>query len=210
MSSMDTRQQTTIIRSIAWLLTITVVGVAIAAWGQGLKWHVTGLSPYQIFPVFGLLAFSLMWTHYIVGTIRAYFNLPEVKAYFEATSALVLAALLAHPGLLVWQLWRDGFGLPPQSYLDHYVAPALGWVALLGTVSLFVFLAFELRRWYHERSWWKYILAANDLAMVAIFYHGLRLGSNLQVGWLPWIWYLYGVTLAGALLYKYRRAFGVK
>jgi hypothetical protein len=66
-----------------------------------------------------------------------------------------------------------------------------------------VFLAYELRRWYGGRPWWKYVAAAGDAAMVAIFYHGLRLGGQLQGGWFRGLWWFYGITLIGFLAYKY-------
>jgi hypothetical protein len=72
-------------------------------------------------------------------------------------------------------------------------------------VSLLVFLSFELHRRYSHKSWWQYVLYLNDLAMLAIFYHGLRLGSQLQAGWYVPIWYLYGITLAFFIGFGYAR-----
>lgn len=213
MSSMSSMNTSLTLNLGVWTLGGIVAVIAVLAWGQGLSWQLGSLSAYQLFPAFGLLAFSLMWTHYAVGFIRERFTSlppPAIERYFEITSLLVLLAILAHPGLLIWQLWRDGFGLPPGSYLTHYVAPALRGAAILGSISLCVFLLFELRRWCKNRRWWKYILVANDIAMLAIFYHGLRLGGNLQIGWLKWLWYFYGATLLGILAYKYYRAYGIK
>lgn len=120
---------------------------------------------------------------------------------------MVLVAILLHPGLLIWQLWRDGFGLPPGSYLRNYVAPNMAWVALLGTISLLVFLSYELRRIFATKRWWRFVQYASDIAMLAVFYHGLRLGSNLQRGWFKWLWLAYGLTLALALIYIYTTKF---
>jgi len=122
--------------------------------------------------------------------------------YFRYTGYVVLAAIVFHPGILIYQLFHDGYGLPPGSY-SHFLAPGIEWLALLGTASLFAFLAFELHRWFGQRSWWKYVITAGDVAMVAIFYHGLRLGSQLQGGWFRAVWWLYGITLVAALVRKY-------
>src|SRR5437588_344845 len=70
-----------------------------------------------------------------------------LKRYFALTSYAVLVLICLHPGLLVYQRFRDGFGLPPGS-VGSYVGPRLGWLTLLGLVSLLVFLAYELHRWY--------------------------------------------------------------
>jgi hypothetical protein len=190
----------------AWLLSAVVTAAAVIAWGQLLHWRFEHLSTYQLFPLFGLLAFSIMWSHYIVAALRTYLGVAPEKThqYFEMTSFVVLLALVLHPGLLVWQLWRDGFGLPPNSYLQHFVAPSLHWAATLGFVSLLLFLAYELRRLYGNRSWWHFVGYGSDVAMLAIFFHGLRLGDNLQIGWFRALWFVYGVTLAGALIYVYQ------
>jgi hypothetical protein len=199
------------LQAFAWGLSIVVCVIAVMAWLPSLHGRFSSISSYKLFPLFGLLAFSLMWAHYIVAGLRVFFGIPkEVLAnYFEVTSLAVLAVLLLHPGLLVWQLWRDGFGLPPGSYLDNYVAPSLGWVALLGTVSWFVFLTYELRRKFRNRSWWKYIQYASDAALAAVFYHSLRLGTNLQEGWLRSLWYFYGITYIIALFIIYQHKFTV-
>jgi hypothetical protein len=121
--------------------------------------------------------------------------------YFRITGWLVLGLICLHPGLLIYQRFRDGHGLPPGSY-ESYVAPGLGWVTLLGTASLLVFLAFEFHRRYGERRWWRYVQDASDLAMLAIIYHGLRLGSQLH-GWFYYVWWFYAVTLVLVLIRKY-------
>jgi hypothetical protein len=115
-----------------------------------------------------------------------------------------LLAIVLHPGLLIYRLFRDGYGLPPSSY-EHFVAPGLAWVTLLGSVSLFCFLTFELHRWYGRRSWWKYVITAGDAAMLMIFYHSLRLGTQLMHGWYRAVWFFYGTTLLIVIGRKYFR-----
>jgi hypothetical protein len=189
---------------MAWFLSAAVAILAFVAWGQRVAWQLTQISTYELFPLFGLLAFSLMWSHYIASAWRTYSNAPKgaLHAYFEVTSLAVLVFILLHPVLLIWQLWRDGFGLPPGSY-KAYVGPALVWVVLLGTISWLVFLAYEFHRKYGDQDWWRYVQYASDVAMFAIFYHSLRLGSNLQQGWFRYVWLFYGLTLAGTLVYQY-------
>jgi len=125
----------------------------------------------------------------------------NITNYFNVTGWIFLAAIFLHPGLLVWQLWRDGFGLPPESYLKHYIAPGLEWAALLGTLSFLIFLSYELRRWYSGKSWWRFVVYASDIAAVAIFIHSLKLGTTLQTGWFRAVWISYGVMLIIALMY---------
>lgn len=184
-----------------------VTGVlAIITWGQMNDWGLAHPSVYKIFPLFGLLAFSFLLSQYIVLALLKMARADEaeknrVQPYFEVSGFLILWALLLHPGLLVWQLWRDGFGLPPESYLRHYVPPELGWVAVLGTISFLIFIAYEFKRIFGGRSWWRWVVYLSDVAMLAVLYHGFRLGDQLQGGWYRLLWLAYAVLLIAALLY---------
>lgn len=190
----------------AWSSAVAVSVLAFLVWGHDNGWQLGHLNAYQLFPLLGLVAYSLMWTHYIMGTVRELSGVDRapLSMYYRWTGYAVLALICLHPGLLIYQLWRDGAGPPPHSY-ESYVAPGLGWITVLGSASLLIFLAFELRRWFGKRSWWHYVADASDIAMLAIFYHGLRLGADLQVGWYHYVWWFYGVTLIAVLIRKYAR-----
>lgn len=144
-----------------------------------------------------------MWSHYIVSAKRTYLKIPKevTTKYFSYTSLAVLISILLHPGILIWRLWRDGFGLPPNSYLSNYVAVGSRWAALFGTFAWFIFLAYEFHRKFRSRSWWKYVEYGSDAAMIAIFFHALELGRNLQAGWFRKVWIFYGITYVLALIY---------
>lgn len=169
-----------------------------------MGWNFAAANAYIFFPAFGLLAYSILWSQYMVAGLQraGLMRHIELGSYFRYTGYAVLVALVLHPGILVYQLFRDGYGLPPSSY-EHFVAPGLAWVTLVGTVSLFVLLAFELHRWFGKTAWWKYVIAAGDVAMLAIFYHSLRLGIQLQSGWFRYMWWFYGLTLMVVLAQKY-------
>lgn len=195
----------------AWVLSALVVGIAIVAWGQRVDWQLVGISNYQLFPLFGLLAFSLMWAGYVVSGIKSAFNVEDIKLsklYFQITAAAVFGAILIHPSLLVVQLWRDGFGLPPGSY-RQYVAPGTVWFVYLGTVAWLAFMSYELRRFYANKSWWKYVLYANDIAIWAVYIHAFNLGVDIASSWLRVVWIIYGICLALAFVAIYRKRFAV-
>jgi hypothetical protein len=189
----------------AWTLGLAVSVTAIIAWGTNYHWKFLPFDAYRTFPVLGLLAFSLMWTHYIIGALRDMQAVdPELmRSYFRYTGYAVLVLVCLHPGLLIYQLFRDGAGLPPGSY-EHYVAQGMGWITLVGTASLLVFLSFELHRFFGKQPWWHWVVDASDAAMLAIVYHSLRLGSDLhrQV-WFRYVWWFYAVTLFAVLVRKY-------
>lgn len=195
----------------AWGSSAIATILAVIAWGQSFAWDFSALNTYLLFPVLGLIAFSLMWSHYLTAALRQYYKLGKevTKSYFEVTSALVLGAILLHPGLLAYQSWRDGSGLPPGSSLN-YLPNSKDFYILIAMFSLFVFLAYELRRWYQDKSWWKYVQYLSDVAIILIYIHGLNVGSQLQAGWFQIVWYLYGVTLAAALGFMYYQKLAAK
>ena len=204
-----TIQRSSYLRITAWSISFVVILLAFVAWGEHLQWQFTHLTTYDVFPLFGLLAFSIMWSHYMAVELSWQFKITDkavLYQYFRVTSFVVLAAICLHPGLLIWQLWRDGQGLPPSSYL-HYVKPGLRFAVLLSTASLFIFLAYELKRWYGTRKWWRFVGYASDLAMLAIFIHSLTLGTQIVGGWFRGVWFFYGASLVVVLLHKYIRKY---
>jgi hypothetical protein len=186
---------------IAWVIGFVVVLVSLNAWGGMYEWQFGGMTAYQLFPLFGLLAFGLMWTHYIVDAIRKCLNQSKevLTDYFDMTSAAVLVLILAHPGLLVWQLWQDGHGLPPGSY-KTYVGSALYGFVLMGVIALLGFLAYESRSFFKKPSLKQGIQYVSDVAMVLILIHGFRLG-NVVDGWFGLVWLVYGISFLLALGY---------
>lgn len=187
-----------------WTVALLTSVTSIAVWLQYSSGQIV-LSGYRVFPLLGLLAFGLMWSHYIIGAVRRYCGVAksELERFYSITGWIVLVLILMHPGLLIVQLWRDGFGLPPFSYLNNYVAASGKIFALLGSISLFVFLLFELRRKFKERKWWRWVEYAQLLAMIAIYFHALNLGGELTSEWFRIIWYIYGITLILATVYNY-------
>ncbi len=178
---------------VEWVLGALAVVLPSIAWlGRN---DLNDLTLYDIFPPLGLIAFGLMWTHFVMGALRryTYVELKQGRLYTTISMGLVLALILLHPGLLWLALYLDGYGLPPLSYMDVYAAQ-LGFLAL-GTVSLLVFLAYELKRFFEDRKWWKVIERLQIVAMIAIFVHALGLGNELRLDWFMIVWILYGITL---------------
>lgn len=190
----------------AWGLSGVVCLLAVYAWGNSYEWDVIGLSLYQYFPLFGLLAFSLMWSHYIASVVRQFYSIDKsvLRQYFDITSYLVLIFILLHPSLLALQRWRDGFGLPPGSQLG-YMGPMLKYAIVLGMIALPLILMYELRRFYSGRKWWKFVEIAVDIAVVLAYIHSLKLGGLLQAGWYKTVWLFYGITLIMSIAYIYKK-----
>ncbi|HRF28747.1 MAG TPA: hypothetical protein PL051_03865 [Candidatus Saccharibacteria bacterium] len=186
---------------VEWMLALLVTALSFFVWfsvrGDG------NLSIYDVFPPLGLIAFGLMWTHYIGGALRRMWGIKKQSndVYWSVSTGAVLVLIIAHPLLLNYGLIQDGLGLPPASYSAAY--PGKEAILLLGTLSLFAFLAFELRRWYGTRNWWHIVDKIQLVAMAAIFTHALILGRELTVGWFQVVWWLYGISLVAAVTYSY-------
>lgn len=200
-----------VLKTCSWLLAIVVTGFACVVWA-GERLSGNSLSLYDLFPLLGLLAFSLMWTHYILGSLRRCLKLSahENKLYMKLTNIAVLMLIVLHPGLLILQLYKDGLGLPPNSYLQVYTGPVVRGALVLGTIALIIFILFESKKWLQKTKWWKFVEYAQILAMIFIFYHGLTLGRELSVEWYRVTWWCYGASFLGALIYNYRYDIRIK
>lgn len=187
-----------------WVLGGVTLATALVVWWQ-IRQPQSGLDLYEFFPLLGLVAFGLMWTHFISGALAQYWRLESGSELYRRVSMLVvLACIVAHPVLLWIVLWRDDFGWPPISQYVAYGVNAMATAALfVGMVALTIFLAYELHRWFSEKRWWKYIEWLQLPAMLLIFYHALTLGGELDVIWYQALWWLYGVSLVAAVVYVY-------
>ena len=186
-----------------WGLGVFAVVAAIAVWWIN-RMPEKGIDIFVLFPVFGLIAFSLMWTHFIMGAVRRYMGVTAKSnaAYMSISMGIVLAMIVLHPALLWFALYQDGLGLPPVSYLTAYSNQIIA--VSLGSMSLAIFLAYEFNRWFSDRTWWKYVLYAQYIGMAAIFYHALQLGRELTVDWFMALWWFYGLTFLAVTIYNYR------
>jgi hypothetical protein len=177
-------------------LTLITTLAAIYAWWP--KWsNITNV--YILFPLFGLLAFSIMWCHYVMGALlRVRKDPTKLARYFRYTGYIVLACLLLHPGLLIYKLWSELGTLPPNSYVQ-YVGEASKLAVIFGSVGLLCFLLYETKHWLSKSFIWAYVVALSDVAMILIFIHGLRLGSLMHHSWYRYVWIFYGIVLIACI-----------
>jgi hypothetical protein len=193
---MSDLQNKTYSKAWEWALGALSMLVPYIAWsGAGG----TFTSHYSVFPLLGLWAWSLMWTHYMYGTLSLISKkFTRSKLYKRATGYAVLALILLHPLLLINRLYEDTGVKPPDSYIN-YVGEDNKLFVLFGTLSLLCFLAYELlhrlRKLDIVRRIWVVVSASQAVAMTLIFIHGLQLGSTLYGGWFQAYWVLLGCLL---------------
>jgi hypothetical protein len=190
-------------------LNLTAVSLAILAWADQFQWSVS-LQAFIIFPLLGLLAFSLMWVHYIAAAVNRLLGKPlDLQSYYEWTGWIVLLLILLHPSILIFKLWRVGLGLPPESYAS-YVGSAGKVAVLAGSTSLIFFLLFESKRWIEHSRIWPVIVNLSDLAMLLIVYHALTLGGALKYTWFRPVLFFYTATLIVCIALRHYSAYRAK
>jgi len=190
------------INMLPWLLGCLVTLVALVVWSAGLRQ--TDLTLYSFFPLFGLLAWSLMWTHYIYGAVLVRYKLPRNQGYKKITELIVLACLLLHPGLLAYQLWLNTGLLPPASTIS-YLANVSVLIVIASYVAWLVFLSYDVLVRLKNRPFWRknwfWVSLSQAGAMLVIYLHAIALGRHIQVRWFKAYWAVLGLFLVPALVY---------
>lgn len=191
---------TLVVQLIAYGLAMLTTGLALLVWMPSTD---KGITTYVLFPLFGLVAFGLMWGHYVMGAVRRMLGVDKeaLGAYWLVTSWVTLFCLLAHPFLVELQLYIDGLGLPPDSLFTVYVRPLDMLALFAGFIALLSFLSYELYRFFQSKSWWKYVKWLNIVAMCLILFHGFVLGGELRSQWFQVIWISYALTFAASVAY---------
>ncbi len=181
---------------LPWLLGTVVVAVPLYAFFSAQR---DPSNLYELFPVLGILAWSLMWTHYANGSLTMLLPKLERNAlYKKVTEYAVLGLILAHPFLFIYARYRDTGLIPPASYVG-YVGEANVVYILMGTLGLMIFLSYEvfsrLREHPKVSSNWRWVSISQILAMVLIFIHSLSLGTLLATEWFQTWWIILAMLL---------------
>ena len=190
-----------------WILGVGVMFAGFLAWFQNMGNTFNIVSLYQVFPILGIWAWSIMWTHFAIWELRRLKPvLPKNALYSKVSGILVFLLLLLHPGLLAIEQFRQGEGLPPASYYA-YAGEASAWLIMLGSLGLTGFLFYEVVSRFQKnekvkKMWWL-VNITQTVAMAAIFTHGLKLGGDIHGGWFRTYWIWLGLMLIPCLLHAH-------
>lgn len=175
---------------------------SILYWLSKQDWSLASLNAFSIFPLLGLLAFTIMWFHLMVAAlIKLKPKMFDYSDFYRKTSNAVLALIIAHPLLLIYKSIQNS-----TSAFDY--AGDNGKVFIVfGSVALLLFLAYEvvdrLRDKPILKNNWQFVIAANRIGFVLVYVHGLQVGQHLQSGWLKALWIFYGITTAIYFVWSY-------
>lgn len=163
-------------------------------------WAFNSTFLVNLFPLFGLLAFSLLWLHAISGVFEPWLRkYIDFDSYVHATANLILVSIILHPLLLLIAL--------KFSFISFWLAgPALYiWLAVIGWLLLIIYdITKPLKKKYgFFVRHWNSILLISTIGFLLIFFHSLGIGDDLQQGPLRIVWIFYGVTAILATIYTY-------
>lgn len=177
------------------LLIAGLVGViAFAAWAEPFAGRLWPMSPYAAAPLFDMLAFSLVCV-YAIALVAAH-HLARGTAWVAGLIAgLALTAIVLHPGLMFWQLWRDGFGLPPASYFHFYTQDQL--VGLTFGVSGYLLTAIVLgANVVRPRPASRFSAGILAIGGAGMFWYSLLTNVFIQESWFVRVWIALGFVFA--------------
>jgi predicted heme/steroid binding protein len=180
-----------------WLTGLIVAVATFAVWIPGLA--DTKLTIYALFPLFGLLAWSLMWTHYINGVLVMRYGLERSRLYKTVSEVIVFFCLWLHPGLLIYQLWMD------NSTIIEYVGQRNAVFILGAFAAWLAFLSYDILVRFKNRPFWKkhwiWVSLTQALAMGIIYLHAIKFGRHIQVSWFKVYWAVLGLVLVPCMVY---------
>ncbi len=153
----------------------------------------------NVFPLFGLVAFTLLWLHIVGPALLPWLSTYiDFERFLKQTSPFIFAFMLLHPLLLIFNV---DFSL--TTIVSAYEADDV----VLGVIGLLFLLTFDIGEMLRKREFiikhWNKILLISSIGFLLIFFHSLALGSDLQSGFLHYLWIFYGVTGILAILYNY-------
>ncbi len=180
-----------------WVSGIIVLIATFAVWVPSLA--VSKLTIYSLFPLFGLLAWSLMWTHYVNGALAVRYGMERSRLYKTVSEIIVFFCLWLHPGLLIYQLSVD------NSTIIEYVGQRNAVFILGAFAAWLAFLSYDILVRFKNRPFWKknwiWVSVTQALAMGIIYLHAIKFGRHIQVSWFKVYWAVLGLVLIPCMLY---------
>ena len=158
-----------------------------------------------VFPIFGLYAFTLLWTQLLIGPNAILFRKvqPKITIFHHRQGIFIFLLVLTHPTLIL-----IAFGL--YQYLGYKFLPKpLVLYAFLGTVAL-GFLTVTavtaiLSRLSFLKYKWRMFHFLNYVVFTLAWIHSWNLGSDIQSTNLKYLWIFFGVTALFSAFLRFRR-----
>lgn len=162
-------------------------------------WALDETLLYNLFPIFGVMAFTILWLHVISGVFeRDLRKLINFDLYVRRTAWIVFVSIIMHPLLALFSFDFDLWGI-----IDVYGT----WPIRLAVTGWLLLITYDIARLLHKKEFfrrhWRKILFISTIGIILAFFHSIWIGSDLQSGPLRFLWIFYGVTAILATIYNF-------
>ncbi len=186
------------------LLFIFQLLIPLCVWAQSYDWQPM-LNLYVFFPIFGLLAFSIMYSQMVVGTFSSYFKFQfSLDSFFSKTGVAVLVLFVMHPLLLFIAQFKSGAS-PLFSSVYSLVEPEQAIFLTLAMIAFTIFILYEFAMRLSSCNFAKKLVPffehLSSIGVILVWIHSINIGSHLQDGFLHYVWWFYGITAILMILY---------
>lgn len=195
---MTYKQKKYISISLMWLAVLYPLATVISA----RKWALDDTLVYNLFPIFGVLSFTILWLHVISGVFEEGLRkLINFDLYVRRTAWIIFASIIMHPLLALFT-----FDFSLWNIIDVYGR----WPIVLAVTAWLLLITYDIGRLLHEKDFfarhWRKVLFISTVGIIFSFFHSIWIGGDLQEGPLRILWIFYGVTAILATIYN----FGIK
>jgi len=189
-------------RIILFLLAAVAVLYPVWFWYHGASLSFQTIVFFDLFPLFGLIAFSTMWLHIIGGAFRSQLSkYIDFENFVFVSSLIVLVSLILHPLLLFVAIQTNG------GNVFDYVQSGNEYLIWLAVTAWIIFITYDILKMLKNKGIfakrWELIKFISTLAFFLTLIHSLGIGRDLQSGTLRSVWIFYGVSAALATFYSY-------
>ncbi len=160
----------------------------------------------QLFPLFGLYAFFLVWVQVVLGANMPFWrrSVPGLDRFHRVEGPFALLFALLHPFLLILAI-----GLTRYVAKD-FVAPNLKPYILLGQIQLALLVTTAGTALLRRQRWfarvWRRLHYLNYVVFSLVWVHSWFLGSDVQSTPLRWFWLLTLASVVVSVGLRLRRA----
>lgn len=184
-----------------FIITFSTLVVLFPLWvrGQALQWAFDSTLPANIFPMFGLAGYGLLWLHVVGPAFEPWLSrFVNFNRFLKETSPIILVLMLLHPIILLI-IMNFSINALLISYPVEFI--------LLGFIGLVLLLTFDVAKVFKKydivaRNRNK-VLVTSTLGFILIFFHSIGIGGDLQSGLLRAVWIFYGVSAILSAIYVY-------
>ena len=185
-------EQSSSSKVVFWSATTIVVLLPLYIWADFLSWNFMRVNFSTVFPLLGLLAYSILWLQMLVVSVLRSLPTGFRNNFFFISGLVFLLLIIAHPLLLSISQSQIN-----QTIVD-YVGDTRKIFITLALTAWLIYILYEIfskfKKWRYFRNSMKVFKYLNYVAFYLIFFHSINLGTHLQGGILVFIWYFYAVS----------------